>query len=227
MENCNQIKTPWGALTPQVHLFPIYYLIVIYGLIYILPFGESIVGMSWFDLLRSEDGPLEWLQFFQYLISSIISLFIFLKSKNKNKLNTLIWLFFSIVFIFIAGEEISWGERITGFSLDTISVLNVQGETNFHNLPFFHNYLLDPAFELGGIFLGWFCWKKLPNLKALPKRELSLYFLFVALFYFYFDVSWASTIKQIRNDQEIFEFLFSTGILLNCIDGYKNIIKFK
>ena len=211
-----EIKTPWGSIKPKVDLFPIYYLIFIYGFLYILPYGKNLIGISWFDFFRSEDGPLEWIQFFQYFLSALISLNIFFKSKNKKSFKTLIWLIIAVSCFLISGEEISWGERITGLSLSSITEINVQGETNFHNLPFFHNYLLDPAFELGCIFLGWIGWRRWPNIKAFPGKELSLYFLFVALFYFYFDISWASTIKQIRNDQEIFEFLLSTGIFLHC-----------
>tara|TARA_Y100001978_G_scaffold110297_1_gene98428 strand:- start:1119 stop:1802 length:684 start_codon:yes stop_codon:yes gene_type:complete len=216
-----KIKTPWGEISPKVNLFPIYYLVFVYGLIYILPFGKYFVGTSWFNFLRKEDGPLEWIQFVQYTFSSICALTIFLKSKNKNSLNSFIWLIISIVCFLIAGEEISWGERLTGVGIDAITELNIQGETNIHNLPFFHNYLLDPSFEIGCIFLGWIGWRKWPSLKSLPSRELSLFFLFVALFYFYFDISWASTIKQIRNDQEIFEFLLSTGIFLHCLKNFK------
>ena len=62
------IKTPWGDISPAVNLFPIYYLIFIYGFVYILPYGEDIVGLTWFNLLKIEDGPLEWLQFSEYLI---------------------------------------------------------------------------------------------------------------------------------------------------------------
>ena len=57
------IKTPFGKITPEVSLFPIYYLFFIYGFVYIFPYGEDLIGTSWFDWLRSEDGPLEWLQF--------------------------------------------------------------------------------------------------------------------------------------------------------------------
>ena len=218
------IKTPFGKITPEVSLFPIYYLIFIYGFIYILPYGKTLIGVSWFDWLRSEDGPLEWLQFIEYLLSSLFAFFIYLRRKNKKDINALIWLLIAFLSLLIAGEEISWGERLTGIGITSISNLNVQGETNFHNLPFFHNYLLDPVFEIGCIFLGWFGWKKFRNIDAFPSKEFSLYFLFVALFYFYFDISWASTTEQIRNDQEIFEFLLSTGISLHCVKNLKKVI---
>ena len=218
-----EIKTPWGTIFPQVSLFPILYLLFIYGFVYILPYGRDLIGISWFDWLRREDGPLEWIQFIEYAISSILALLIYVRTKRKKNINSIIWLLIAFLSFVIAGEEISWGERITGIGINSISDINVQGETNFHNLPFFHNYLLDPIFEISCIFLGWFGWRKFKNIKAFPSKDLSLYFLFVALFYFYFDLSWASTTQQIRNDQEIFEFLLSTGIFLHCYQNFKKL----
>ena len=67
-----EIKTVWGKILPEVNLFPIYYLIFIYGFIYVLPYGQLFIGLTWFDWFRSEDGlnrgegPLELIQFFQY-----------------------------------------------------------------------------------------------------------------------------------------------------------------
>ena len=218
------IKTPFGVITPEVSLFPVFSLLFIYGFIYIFPYGKNFIGISWFEWFRSEDGPLEWLQFFEYILSALMAALIFLRQKKKKNINSLIWLLIALLSLVIAGEEISWGERLTGMGINAISDLNVQGETNFHNLPFFHNYLLDPVFEISCIFLGWFGWRKFKNIKALPEKKLSLYFLFVALFYFYFDISWASTTEQIRNDQEIFEFLLSSGIFLHC---FKNLSQYK
>ena len=220
-DRTKEIKTPWGKIIPEVSLFPIYYLIFIYCFAYILPYGKFFIGISWFDWLRSEDGPLEWIQFIEYATSSLFSFLIFLKKRNKKEINSIIWIFLACTLFLIAGEEISWGERLTGIGITSISNLNVQGETNFHNLPFFHNYLLDPVFEITCIFLGWFGWRRFTKLNSMPEKYLSLYFLFVALFYFYFDISWASTTQQIRNDQEIFEFLLSTGIFLHCLKNMK------
>ena len=217
----SDIRTPWGSIFSKVSLFPFYYLIFIYGFVYILPFGKNFIGSTWFDLLKKEDGPLEWLQFSQFFISSIMGLFIFYMSKKKRSMNSLIWLCFSIFCFLISAEEISWGERITGFTLSSISDLSIQGETNFHNLPFFHNVLLDPLLHVLCIFLGWVGWRKWPNLSSLPSRKYSLFFLLVSLFFAYYDLSWASTVPHIRNDQEIFEFLLSTGIFLHFWDNFK------
>ena len=219
------IKTPWGQLSPEVNLFPIYYLIFIYGFIYILPFGENIVGLTWFNLLKLEDGPLEWLQFAEYFISSLFGILIFIKSNKKKSLNSLNWLIFSLFCLFIAAEEISWGERITGMNLNSLTEISIQSETNLHNLPFFHNYFLDPILIAICIFLGWIGWRKWPYLDSIPSKRLSLFFLITALYIFYYEISWASTIDHIRNDLEIYEFLLSTGIFLHFWNNLKLCLK--
>ena len=220
-----KIKTPWGQLSPEVNLFPIYYLFFIYGFIYILPFGGNIVGLSWFNLLKLEDGPLEWLQFAEYFISSLFGIFIFIKSNKKKSLNSLNWLIFSLFCLFIAAEEISWGERITGLNLNSLTEISIQSETNLHNLPFFHNYFLDPILIAICIFLGWIGWRKWPYLDSIPSKRLSLFFLITALYIFYYEISWASTIEHIRNDLEIYEFLLSTGIFLHFWNNLKLSLK--
>ena len=220
-----EIKTPWGSITSEVNLFPIFYLILVYGIVYILPFGKIIVGHSWFVFLFKEDGPFEWAQCLQYLMGFFLGFLIFFNSKKKKSLNSLIWLVLSIVFLFIAFEEISWGERITGLGLNSFRKVSIQGETNLHNLPFFHNYLLDPALHLICIIFGWVGWRKWPLLSAFPNKKLSLFFLFTALYFAYYDISWASTIEHIRNDpdQEVFELLLSTGIFMHCWNSFRKL----
>ena len=78
------IKTPFGTIISDVSLFPIYYLLFIYGFVYIFPYGKNLIGITWFDWLRSEDGPLEWLQFFEYTLSSVLALLIYLRQKGKK-----------------------------------------------------------------------------------------------------------------------------------------------
>ena len=219
----NKINTPWGKIIPEVSLLPIYYLLFIYCFVYILPYGKFFIGISWFDWLRSEDGPLEWMQFIEYALSSLLAFLIFLRPKKKD-FNTFIWLLIAFLSFLIAGEEISWGERIFGFSIESITELSIQDETNFHNLPFFHNYILDPALQIICIFLGWIGWRKWPYLTSLPSRKFSLFFLSVSLYFFYYEISWFSTVAHIRNDQEIFEFLLSTGLFLHCWESLKNLL---
>ncbi len=212
-----KIRTPWGSLKPKVDIFPVLYLLIIYGFVYILPYGRNVIGISWFDWFRSEDGPLEWFQFLAYSGAFIFASIVLWKKRKKGINKTwIIWLLLALLCFFVAGEEISWGERITGIGLDSLRAINKQGESNIHNIRFFHNILLDPSFHFSCILFGWLGWRLWPQIDAFPSKEYSLYFLFVALFFFYFDISYSSTIKQVRNDQEIFEVLMSLGLLLHC-----------
>ena len=81
-----EIKTSWGQITSDVSLVPIYYLMFIYGFIYILPYGRDLIGISWFDWFRSEDGPLEWIQFVEYAISSLLAFCIYIRRKKKKEI---------------------------------------------------------------------------------------------------------------------------------------------
>ena len=115
-------------------LFPIYYLLFIYGFVYIFP-TEKFDWNRWFDWLRSEDGPLEWLQFLEYVFSSLLAFLIFIRRKKKRKLTS--WLLIAFLSLLIAGEEISWGERLTGIGITSISNLNVQEKQIFIIYLFF------------------------------------------------------------------------------------------
>ena len=96
------IKTPWGNLEPHVDIFPIIYLIFIYGLVYILPYGRDIIGMSWFDWFRTEDGPLEWLQFLCFLGAFICSSLVVWQRRFTGITRTwIIWLLLAILCFFV------------------------------------------------------------------------------------------------------------------------------
>jgi len=54
------INTPWGAINPSVYVFPVQYLLILYGVIYFLPFDI----FEYF--FKGEDSLIEWLQFLGY-----------------------------------------------------------------------------------------------------------------------------------------------------------------
>jgi len=103
----------------------------------------------------------DWL----FILYPIFGIFIYFKSKNKNTINSFIWLILSAFCFFVAAEEISWGERITGFSLNSLTEISIQSETNLHNLPFFHDFFLDPILIAICILFGWIGWRKFKNNK--------------------------------------------------------------
>jgi len=199
-----EINTPWGIIIPKVELFPVAYIVILYGLIYFLPLN---IFDNW---SKGEDGPVEWLQFILYFLSFICSFFVTLRIRKNGK-QFFFWLLMTLFCFYIAGEEISWAERITNIGIESIRQINAQGETNLHNIPIFQNYL-HFSFIITGLFFGWIGWKNWPQIEAFPARKFSLYFLFVSLFYTYFDLSWITLGERIRNDQEAIEILMAIGL---------------
>jgi len=104
-----------------------------------------------FKQLAKEDGILEWtctLLFFATAILFFVLFFrnnSFAKTEVANFYNTYtkrIWfLLLALLFIFLTGEEISWGQRIFGIETpESIAEDNQQGEINFHNHALWHLY---------------------------------------------------------------------------------------
>ena len=215
------IKTPWGDLVPSVDLFPLIYLIVLYGIVYFLPFGI-------FDFWRKgEDSLAEWFQFFAYLGAGLSALLCFLLSFNRcRRIQAIWWLLMTVFCLYVAGEEISWGERLMGFGFDLLREFNAQGESNLHNLEGVQNYL-HASFMAAGVFLGWLGWRFFPAIEAFPARRFSLYFLIVAAFYFYWDVSWISHGDRIRNDQEAIELLMGLGLWMHGFTSLRRLLRLR
>lgn len=60
------------------------------------------------------------------------------------------FIFFTLLFIFGFGEEISWGQRIFNFSTpEALKEANVQKEFNLHNLEVFHGVTRDGKKKTG------------------------------------------------------------------------------
>jgi hypothetical protein len=91
------------------------------------------------DFLRGEDGPLEWAGAVALLVSSVLFLLAFVRSQSASseaygRLKRAIVLLLALAFLFAAGEEISWGQRILGIETPAqIKEVNRQDELNVHN----------------------------------------------------------------------------------------------
>jgi hypothetical protein len=79
-----------------------------------------------------------------YFFSACLLFYLFIKSKSGNNMyifktkRNLFYLLCGLLFIFCAGEEISWGQRIFNIaSPQYFYESNYQQEINFHNLPLF------------------------------------------------------------------------------------------
>jgi hypothetical protein len=203
------IRTPWGELRPYVDMAPVWIILVSYGLVYFLP------GRLFYMIFHGDDGPIEWAQVLALFVASLASAAALVRrARCRGGAGWISWLVMLVLCLFLLGEEISWGERLFGLVNPALQSVNVQGETNLHNLQGL-NSLMHASYVVFGLVLGYVGWRLFPGIPCLPPRELSLYFLPLALFAAYLDLSWISNLERIRNDQEIFEFVAYLGLAVN------------
>ena len=87
---------------------------------------------EWVISMAKEDSFFEWLTFLCLCGATVFYYLSFKRYKNFFLLVLALAMFFG------AGEEISWGQRIFGFSTpESIKQLNTQGEFTIHNLELF------------------------------------------------------------------------------------------
>ncbi len=97
----------------------------------------AIINLRYFEgNYVVEDGVIEWLSVDALLLSAGLTISRMYRFKLSKGWPFFIGLFvFAALFIFGAGEEISWGQRIFNIeSSDFFKANNGQGETNIHNL---------------------------------------------------------------------------------------------
>ena len=100
------------------------------------------------ELLRQlalEDGPIENVGALGFFLASVVFLLLFFKDPRGNQCfglatkRNIFYLLLAALFLFAAGEEISWGQRIIGLDTpESLRALNMQSEINLHNLSLFH-----------------------------------------------------------------------------------------
>ncbi|MDQ2177411.1 hypothetical protein M0051_01830 [Marinifilum sp. D714] len=159
------------------------------------------------NLLLDEDGFFEYFSFFLLFFSGLILILVFFLRRIKYKLpigatNTL-FAVFSVLILFIAFEEISWGQRI--FNVETpmaIKEVNYQSELNLHNI---FNLYFPVIYPLSAIVLFTLC-----LLGWIPRRSyrtprFQLIFPYPSLF----SLAFFLLISSMFGGFEIFEIFFS------------------
>ncbi len=95
-------------------------------------------------ILGSEDQLFEWLTAISFLIGSFLFALLFIQRRNLFYL--LIAAFFFIGF----GEEISWGQRVIGFTTpEAMQSSNVQNEFNLHNIELLNRETMEGELKTG------------------------------------------------------------------------------
>lgn len=104
-----------------------------------------------FHALVDEDHVLEWTQFAAILAASVVFALVTrsVLQIGRRKLGFLFLLVAVGAFV-VAGEEISWGQRILGLTTpDALKDINHQGETNIHNIS-----SVQRVFNVGELLVG-------------------------------------------------------------------------
>lgn len=184
---------------------------------------------AWFYKINNEDQLIEYLTCLVFLIAALIS-FYNLKIINKFKIKLIqkrllmIVVFGLGLFLFIiAGEEISWGQRLFNIQIsEKIAQSNTQNELNLHNniliFPFVYTgYLLINLYGLASWLIYCFFKHKLKELKLLWLQIIttrwfySLFFL-PNLLYVVIRFSYGPVI--VDQWEEITEIYLALGILI-------------
>lgn len=131
-----------------------------------------------FHVLVNEDRFLQWLQFMGFFTASLTAILISYRLRKKNLLLCLAFAVVALGCFFVAGEEISWGQRILGFATPhEWAAINSQNETTIHNVdevPFNVTMMLIGAYgSVGTWIVKW-------RLRARAREILE--FLFPPLF---------------------------------------------
>lgn len=149
-------------------------------------FVVSLFPRDVFAKLSKEDRLIENVQFFVLLFGAFWAFkFARILFNKKNHVNAIIFFIVTIAFIFVAGDEISWGQRI--FHIETphtVALINDQKETTVHNLHFFSGLVRTLYILIG--FYGAIAWILQAFFNQLKKEPFKYYIppWFCTIFYF-------------------------------------------
>ena len=121
---------------------PVFYIVMV--VYFIVVYSALGYGDKWAAIFYPEDHLFENIQFITLLAAAGWMFYTaWLAYQNRQTLNInwikiLAYLALGLFFFFIAGEEVSWGQRIFNIATpESIAEVNAQQETNLHNLAIF------------------------------------------------------------------------------------------
>lgn len=135
-----------------IYILSIIYIVTSYS---ILKLGEDVLKMS-----IHEDTYFEVVGAIGFFITAVLFFISYLFSRRITQkpswswFTSFIFLGLTLLFLFGAGEEISWGQRILNIKTpESLAALNMQDEINLHNLLVIDDRFFNPH-RLFNIF--WF-----------------------------------------------------------------------
>lgn len=146
----------------------------------------SLFPRDVFAKFSKEDHLVENLQFIILVLGALWSFQVAKRFyKLGSKINAALFLLATMTFIFIAGDEISWGQRVLHIATPRpYAEINDQQEITLHNLSFFSQYV-SLSYMLIGLYgaIAWLVQIIIPRLQKVP----FTYYIpawFCSLFYF-------------------------------------------
>ena len=98
-------------------------------------FGLSLLHRPLFVYLTREDSLLEWAQVVCFLTAAGLAGVAAARLHRRSRLGAVLLGGFAVLALVAAGEEISWGQRLFGWSTpEQLGAINHQDETTVHNI---------------------------------------------------------------------------------------------
>jgi len=194
------------------------------GIAFFIFWAISLHNAELYSSLTNESRGVELLTAIFYIIAGIILLKQGYDLAKSGKINAAIFIFLlGLFFIFVGGEEESWGQWILGLSTpENLKSINAQEEINIHNLKIFSG-LMSPHFILN-MFVVLYCitipiFEEL--FKPIQKFLHKISFPSIPLFYtpifilalVYEKAMWIIGAGETWRHTEITEFFFACGFL--------------
>ena len=156
---------------------------------------QSIVGAESWKKMNTEGGIIEYGTSFAYILAFIFAIPIGkLFLQKKHKLLGYFYYLLAVFCLFIALEELSWGQRFIGVkSPEFFETYNSKSELSLHNLVWLETYLYYGFIILG--ILGGLSWlivklldrkRKIKNIYykyLFPSWFISSFFLLVCIYF--------------------------------------------
>jgi hypothetical protein len=112
--------------------------------------GRRVLGDKAIGVINREDGVIEGGTVLFFLAASVGSAILAFRTRSKAR--KVFCGILAVGFFMCGGEEMSWGQHLFGWEApEAITKVNVQGETNLHNLS---GYFADHVFIAGTLFFG-------------------------------------------------------------------------
>jgi hypothetical protein len=141
--------------------------------------AATLLHQPLFTFLVQEDGPLEWAQFAGFLTAAVgFGIASWRIARRGDYLGAVLIGLGALMVFGIAGEEISWGQRIFGLETPAeLARINHQDELNIHNITAFPMQRIGNYLQLvlgaAGLVLPWLTRIRRPVLHVRALRLLS------------------------------------------------------